>query len=150
MPECLNDEMLLACYAKHNTSKMFPSCPLVSLEKVNNLKRRKSLKYAFVILGDVVDSNKCNTNKPQQKNWSKKKPHPCCTKALHAEQTDYDHQRYNRHHICQKRELRQFSQQSHPGTYIPQHKSQTVCTEIPDIISLVSSAYYHSKNLMPL
>ncbi len=35
-------------------------------------------------------------------------------------------------------------------TYIRQHKSQTVCTEIPDIISLVSSAYYHSKNLMPL
>jgi len=115
VPECLNDEMLLACYAKHNTSKMFPSCPLVSLEKVNNLKRRKSLKYAFVILGDVVDSNKCNTNKPQQKNWSKKKPHPCCTKALHAEQTDYDHQRYNCHHICQKRGLRQFSQQSHPA-----------------------------------
>jgi hypothetical protein len=64
------------CYAKHNTSKMFPSCPLVSLEKVNNLKRRKSLKYAFVIPGDVVDSNKCNTNKPQQKNWSKKKTPP--------------------------------------------------------------------------
>jgi hypothetical protein len=84
--------MLLACYAKHNASKMFPSCPLVSLEKVYNLKGRKSLKYAFVMLDDVVDSNKCYGNKPQQKNWSKDKPHPRCAKSLHAEETNYDHQ----------------------------------------------------------
>jgi hypothetical protein len=71
---------------------MFPSCPLVSLEKVNNLKGRKSLKYAFVMLDDVVDPNKCYGNKPQQKNWSKDKPHPCCAKSLHAEETNYDDQ----------------------------------------------------------
>jgi hypothetical protein len=49
---------LLACYAKDNAPNMFPSCLLVSLTKVNNVKWGESMKYAFIIIDNVVYSNK--------------------------------------------------------------------------------------------
>lgn len=79
---------VVTCYTKHDASKRCPAIYTSSFEITVDIHRGESFQDGGIMFPDVVHTDTCDGEKPEEDNGSEKPTNTVCSVMLYTKQAD--------------------------------------------------------------